>query len=347
MNISQKIIILSLLLNIICAYSQNVQEVQKPTDMEFLDSVFAELLSKRDSGFYTGIDILEGGLKSATTDFELHKITFNLAFLYTETKQYDKCIDMWSSANRQGICYNYRLGDNPHPPYLASYTENARFLEFLQENDSLIKKISKDSKAEYFLNLPSGYNKLQKYPLLIVMHGGTGNFYRTYENWQSGVIKDKFITVYTQGRYYRDSFFRSYGNEGIDDIKEIYAQVRNNYSVDTSSVILAGQSAGGELSLNLINGHVQAKGLFLAFPVKPSDFDFSRAQKLNTSSERIYMVCGEQDKRFYPGQAELSNLLDSANVENKVIHYPELGHGFPADFEHQLDLGLEFILNNN
>ena len=347
MTLFQKIFVFSLLFNMVYGYSQSVQEVQKPTNMEFHDSVFAELWAKRDSGFYTSIDILEHGLESAKTDFDVYRMTLYLGFLYSQTEQYDKSVEMWLAANKQGICHNYQLGDKPNPAYLSSYTGNDKFLEFMQKNDSLLKELAKDSKAEYFVNLPSGYDASGKYPLLIVMHGGSGSNHITRINWQSETLNDKFITVYTQGRYPRSSFSRSYGDEGIEDIKEIYSQVKNNYSVDTTSVILAGQSAGGELSLNLINGHIQAKGLFLAFPVKPGDFDFSQAQKINNSSERIYMVCGEQDKRFYPGQVELANLLDSADVENKVIRYPTLGHGFPDDFEHQLNTGLEYILNNN
>lgn len=303
--------------------------------------------SKKDSGFYTAIDILEHGLKSVDTDFEIYKITFNLGFLYTQTNQFDKCLDMWMSANRQGICYNYHFGNNPSPDYLNSYKGNIRFLEFIRKNDSLLNEISSDPKTEYFVYVPTGYDKSHKYPLVIVMHGGVGNFYRTFENWQSKTIMNKFISVYPQGRYMKDSFFRSYGNERIEDISEIYSQVKNRYSVDTSLVILAGQSAGGALSLGLINGQIQAKGLLLAFPVKPSNFDISRAQRLRNSATRIFMICREQDKSFYPGQVELSTLLDSAKVENRFISYPNLGHEFPENFDYQIDMGLEYILVND
>lgn len=343
----QKLIIISLLFNIAIGYSQNVKEVSKPEDSGFIDSLFAEFSSKRDSGYYTAIDILERGLKCADTDFEIYKITFNLGFLYTQTNQLDKCIDMWMSVNRQGICYNYHFGDNPNPSYLSSYINNVRFLEFIRKNDSLLNEISKNSKTEYFVNLPTGYDKSHKYPLVIVMHGGVSNFYRTFENWQSKTIKDKFISVYTQGRNMKDSFFRSYGNEGMEDITEVYSQVINKYSVDTALVILAGQSVGGALSLRLINKQLQAKGLLLAFPVKPREFDISRAQRLKDSSARIFMICGEQDKNFYPGQIELFTLLDSAKVENKFISYPNLGHDFPDNFDSQIDIGLKFILDND
>ena len=57
-------------------------------------------------------------------------------------------------------------------------------------------------------------------------------------------------------------------------------------------------------------------------------------------------ICGSQDKNFYPGQLELSSLLDSAKVENKFITYPDLGHAFPDDFRFQIDQELMFILDS-
>jgi hypothetical protein len=72
-----------------------VREIPKPENIGFIDSLFMELSSKRDSGLYTAIDILENGLRHADTDFETYKISFNLGALYTLTDQYNKSIDLW------------------------------------------------------------------------------------------------------------------------------------------------------------------------------------------------------------------------------------------------------------
>lgn len=344
-NIMHKLILIVLLFNVVISYSQNVREIPKPEDTGFIDSLFTELRSKRDSGLYTAIDILENGLKNVDNDFEIYKITSNLGALYTLTNQYDKCINIWLSANKQGICYDFQINKNTYPPYLSAYKDNQIFYDFIRKNDSLRNVISINSKAEYFVNLPIEYDKSKKYPLVIILHGGVSNFYNTFENWKSEDLQTKYITVYPQGREVRGSFERSYGNYGIQDVLEVHNQVLNKYSIDTASVILSGQSAGGALSIELLNGQMQAKGLLLAFPVKPEDFDIIDARNMSDSSIRVYMICGEQDKHFYPGQLELSLLLDSANVENRVIKYPNLGHDFPVDFKSQIDLGIKFILN--
>lgn len=58
------------------------------------------------------------------------------------------------------------------------------------------------------------------------------------------------------------------------------------------------------------------------------------------------MICGQQDKKFFSGQQEMASILDSAEVENKFITYPDLGHWFPDDFSEQINNGLQYILKN-
>jgi predicted esterase len=340
-----KLIFLVLIFNVIICFSQNVIEVEQPEITEEIKILFAEFKPNRDSGFYKGIEILENGIKRAKNNYETHKIALNIGFLYTRTEQFDKCLDMWIAASKKGVCFNFQVSNNPYPPYLSEYKDNKRLTDFIKSNDSLLVEISKNAKAEYFVNLPTGYDKSQKYPVIIILHGDYGSYYKTFEDWQSDVIQNDFIAVYPQGRDVIGSFVRRYGITGIDDITQIYEQVITKYSVDTTSLILAGQSAGGTLSLGLVNNGLFTKGLLLAFPVKPGDFDLQRAESLQKSSVRVVMICGEQDKNFYAGQEELSRLMDSAEVENRFIKYSNLGHGFPDDFNIQIDQGLKYILN--
>jgi dienelactone hydrolase len=343
---TKSIITLLILFLTISSFSQNAIEVDQPELTTEIVNLFAELKSNKDSGFYKSIEILEAGLNRTENNFDTYKISLNLGFLYTKTEQFDKCLDMWCAANKKGICFNFMLGDNPYPSYLSAYEDNKRFADFIKRNDSLLVEISKNAKAEYFVTLPVNYDKTQKYPMIVILHGGFGNYYRTFEDWQSDLIKNNFIAVYPQGRVVKSSFIRRYGNQGMDDIAMIYNQVIQKYSVDTSSVILAGQSAGGALSLELADNKLKSAGLLLAFPVKPRSFDIQKAERLKEASVRVVMICGEQDKNFYAGQQELSRLLDSAEVENRFIKYSNLGHEFPDDFNIQIDQGLKYILNH-
>lgn len=203
----------------------------------------------------------------------------------------------------------------------------------------------KNAKAEYYVNLPDNYNPEIEYPLIIVLHGGVGNSHSTFTNWNSKIIKKDCISVFPQGRIIKDSYRRRYGSKGIEDITEIYKQVIDKYPVDTSKVILAGQSLGGFLSLQLAYEHIHTCGLFLAFTVRPKDFDFEKAISFKNRHIKIYMICGEKDRMFFPGQKKIAEILSAANVEHTNITYPELGHGFPDDFPEQLDKGIIYLTN--
>lgn len=85
--------------------------------------------------------------------------------------------------------------------------------------------------------------------------------------------------------------------------------------------------------------------MFLAFPVKQKDFDFNKVIELKNKNVRVVMICGQKDNKFFPGQKEMASILDSTEVENVFITYPDLGHWFPGDFSEKLDKGLQYILN--
>ena len=127
---------------------------------------------------------------------------------------------MWLSANEEGIIFPFiTKKDKEFPHYLSEYSDNKRFQDFILLNDRLKISAAENSKAEYFVNLPVNFNPDNKYPLIIILHGGIGNNYATYINWDSKKIKNSYISVYPQGRIARGSYARSYGESGLEDIE--------------------------------------------------------------------------------------------------------------------------------
>jgi len=149
-----KAIIVILICNFQCILGQNVIEVVRPVIPVEHFELFIVLDASRDSGPAKGIEILEMGLSKAGSDHEKYQIMINFGYLYTETAQYDKCIDMWKSANAMGIYFPFEITGNPDPEYLADYAGNERFKEFMESNHQLISEASVNSKAEYCVSLP-------------------------------------------------------------------------------------------------------------------------------------------------------------------------------------------------
>jgi predicted esterase len=335
------------LLMIILTYSvfgQNIVEVKR---FEFSNEFKVTSMKARqyqDSNIYKKIEILEKGLITLKSNYEKYRIIFNtLGPNYTTTKQFDKAIDLWISANKEGIFFPFEYDkDNFWPPYISEYQNNKRFEDFLVINDSLKKSLASNLKAEYFVNLPNNYNPNTKYPMIIILHGGIGDNNMVFEKWDSKVIKNDFISVYPHGCIAEGSYTYRFGQSGMKDLKDIYSQVISKYSVDTSKIILAGQSDGGRLSIQLAYNDIPIKGLFLAFPVIPDDFNDKRAIYLKKRYTKIFVLCGDKDN-FHSGQQHLSKILDNVKVDNKFIIYPDLGHNFPSDFPEQLEKGLLYL----
>jgi predicted esterase len=340
----RKFITLLMIINTCIVFGQNVVEVKRIEFSKEFKETGQKARQYQDSSIYKKIENLENGVITAKSKYEKYRIIFNtLGPNYTSTKQYDKAIDLWIAANRDGIFFPFEyIKDNFWPQYISEYSNNKRFEDFLVTNDSLRKSNDSNLKAEYFVNLPDNYNPNMKYPMIIILHGGSGDNYVIFEKWDSKTLKNNFISVYPHGCIAEGSFSFRFGQSGMDDIKEIYKQVISKYSVDTSKIIIAGQSDGGRLSIQLAYNDIHINGLFLAFPVIPNDFNYKNAFDFKNRNTKIVIVCGENDS-FFSSQQQMSEILDSAKVENKFIKYPNLGHYFPPDFSEQLEKGLIYL----
>ena len=317
----------------------NVIEVERPE----IPNMLMKILGSLGENMEQNIEMLEEAFTETDNPMVKYKVSQYLGYYLSEQGEYDKSVFLWNLMHKEGLVLPFTIENGARPGYLSKYLKKDEFQKFIAKNEALKKQEAEKCKAEYFVCLPKDYNPDRIYPTVIVLHGGTGDFYSTYMYWESQIIREKFIAVYPQGRQFEGSYSRRYGENGIEDIKHVYEQVVQKYSVDTNRVILAGQSAGGYLSIRLSYEAIPVKGLFLAFPVKPHDFDEGKAQLLYEKGIGVVMIRGEKDETFRERQIELATLLDSANVNFREKVYPELGHGFPEDFSEQLDIGLRVL----
>ena len=334
-----------MIINSSLVFAQNVSEV-KPIELsEEFNETIARAIQYKDSTIYKKIENFENGLSLVKSKYEKYLLIFNnLGPYYASTEQFDKAIDVWVAANKEDIFFPFEVKKNKvWPPYLSNFANSKRFDNFIIVNDSLRKVTALNSKAEYFVKLPDNYDAQKKYPLIIILHGGSGDNNSLVERWNSETIRNNFISVYPHGRNAQGSFAYRYGSSGVKDMKEIYNQVISNYPIDTSIVILGGQSNGGKMSIQLAYNEIPVCGLFLAFPTIPKDFDYNKAFGFKNRNTRVVIVSGEKD-RFYPGQQKLTKALDSAKVELRFRKYPDLGHNFPKDFTEQLNAGLIYLM---
>jgi len=193
--------------------------------------------------------------------FTKSQIAEILSDLYITTKQPDKCIPLYNVLINSGI--------SVFPDYAKILENNQKFIPLLNQNNQLIKDANAISTAEYSIQKPDNYNEGNRYPLIMILQGGYGCIQNMQNYWNSSKLHTGYLVAFVQGKEVICSFTRRFGSNDIKDVKNIYKKITEDYLIDTSKVILCGQSAGGKLSIDLaINKHINAQGLILAFPVK-------------------------------------------------------------------------------
>jgi polyhydroxybutyrate depolymerase len=116
-------------------------------------------------------------------------------------------------------------------------------------------------RRQYLIQVPSGYSPGHKVPLLLGLHGGTGNA-RQFEN-DSGfnrvAEKEGFIVVYPDGlgkfkytlHVWNSGYIQAAGRAGTDDvtfIKDLVDYLKSQYSIDDQRVYITGHSNGGMMT---------------------------------------------------------------------------------------------------
>ena len=330
--------------NLSLLYAQHVVEVQKPDLSETYLTVTEKAARIKGQNPEESIRLLNEAMSQIDGDYERFQITFfHLFFIYSGMGRFQEALDVLIEGQKEGFFYPITTGERKYPSFVDVFKGFEGFDGFLEQNDRLKDEAQKDANFEYIVQVPDDYNEGKTYPLLLVLTGGWGSHIGLTEDWHSAKLQSDYVVAYLQGIRYRGSFLRSYNRENLDNVLEAYKQIVEKYAVDTSRVVLGGQSAGGRRALTLaLDELLPATGLLLAFPVVPRDADFEKIDKAVERNVRTVFITGEKDRRFEQ-QKESAALFDKQGLPVRFVAYPEKGHEFPDDFPKQIDHGLDFI----
>jgi pimeloyl-ACP methyl ester carboxylesterase len=92
----------------------------------------------------------------------------------------------------------------------------------------------------YTVYLPDDYNPVNRYKLLVCLHGFSGDDYGSVQNALTGVKPSDFIVVAPLGR--GDMAYAAIGEQ---DVLDVIDQIQRIYSIDQDCVYLTGWSMGG------------------------------------------------------------------------------------------------------
>lgn len=220
------------------------------------------------------------------------------------------------------------------------------------------------SRVHSFVVKPYGFQAGQKYPTLMLIHGGPQGFWGhawTYR-WNAQVFAAAgYVVVMPNprgslgyGQRFTDEINNDWGGRAYDDIMAVADHVNNLPYVDRERVGAAGASYGGYM-INWILGHTQRfkalvshDGVYdirsmaggteeLWFPLwefggtpwdKPEEYErWSPSRFAKEFKTPTLVIHGEQDYRIpYEQALQLFTALQLQKVPSKLLLYPDEGH---------------------
>ncbi len=303
-------------------------------------SVFIDKLY--DDGKY---DELVEKLEAAYVQFPEHEYDLRTDNLYycRSFKNYDKCIEILKEDMENGHFYGLRWSS------WDPLREMPQWNEIEKNNEKNRAIAASNSKMEYKVFTPEGYNENNKYPLMIILHGdGFGcNIKNFSSQWKPDSFTGKgFIVVYLQSSYPECScgFGWTFDyDQSRKDILEGYEKVCESYSVDLNNIHLGGFSGGAMASLNMMmNNTIPAKSIIALCPGEADDVNESNMEKAAARGVKLVLLEGENsdNETFH------KNLIKSAEKFNLPAAYminKNIDHDLPENWNEILVDVIDFL----
>lgn len=153
----------------------------------------------------------------------------------------------------------------------------------------------------YSIYLPEGYDKSKKYPLLVYLHG-SGQDDRAL--FTTPIIPPNYIVLAPNGRGVSNCYV---GDAAQNDIRNSIADVIQNFSIDSSKIVLSGFSMGG---YGVYRTFYENQTLFKAIAVISGNPDLARKwvnkNELNFLDEKNLIGFKHIPVFIYHGKKDLS-----------------------------------------
>jgi hypothetical protein len=329
------------------SFAQEAVEIPfKAIDKDYIELV-ETLRDINKSDGKNSIDIKDSEFKKFNDQDTRHLAFWKLAFHFAAFEEFDKCFEVLKKGQSEGMIFALDLRRS-WPSYLKEIEKLEGYQSFIDQNKKLKEESKIAKNTEFMIQLPSSYDKNKSYPLLLLMHGGVGSIPDMQYAYRSQKLETEFIVAYFQGSNVEGSSIRTFARRGWEEkIVNGYKQIISKYAVDTTKVIVGGQSAGAYRSISLgFEDKISAKGFLLNFPVIPRDLTNQKYLDFKERDLKIVQLCGENDWAIQQ-QKEFGYWLDRYMIKNRFVVFPETGHGFPENYEHHLKTSIEYIFDEN
>lgn len=276
---------------------------------------------------------------------EGYPITEKLGELYTQTQQYENALEIWAYGAERGFFYCH----NPGWPIYEPYAKFAQFETLAEKDRQLREEAIKSSQTRFEVVTPQNYTSDQRYPLLLVFHGGNSRINMAKPYWTSEQLNNGFLVAFIQSylHYGMDKFgWKRSDQRAWDDIKNCFTEIKKHYSVDTAKVFTAGISAGGLVAIEVaLAGTLDVSGFIGVCPVIPGEdiFNLENVTAAKERGQRAVIISGEEDTYTGPQAQKMADAFKGASFPYQLEIVPATGHEYPDDFATYLDAALAYL----
>ena len=187
-------------------------------------------------------------------------------------------------------------------------------------------------------------------PTLLFLHGNMDTAQNNLQHWAHLSAKGWLVvTPQSSQAMWTGSYMWADVPSTQKEIEQHYANLTNQYSLDTDKLVLGGFSMGAEMALSLVlKEDFPAKGFILLGPGGPLMNDVREWQPLIDRSRatplRGVIWMGESDNTIpRENVRKLSEMLHASGIPTLLETFPNLGHDYPPSFEQVVDRAIQFL----
>ena len=211
------------------------------------------------------------------------------------------------------------------------------------------KSLNLQDQVNLFIRIPKNYSPTKKYPLIISLHGRYSNakdsemlFLELSQNREVVIASLQSSQIISKSHFVWDNLDKS-----VSELSNCLDYLTNNYSIDSSNIILAGISQGLDISLlAYFRNKTKIRGILGIIPSVTNfhkEFIENKEPPAIDTKLRICFILGEDDPRFMK-TSDTAQVLKDNGAKTKLIICSNTGHYYPKDYASLLQEAFDFII---
>jgi len=231
---------------------------------------------------------------------------------------------------------------------LKSLQELPEFKRLVETSEMKFRAAQANSKP-LALALPLPPVTGQPLPLLLCLHGNSGNAEETAPHWQSAVALGWYTVMLQSSQIFSpNAYVWDDLESGAGEIKAHYQHLIASSAIQPGQTVIGGFSKGGEMAIWLaLNEIIPLAGFIAINPGGPYIRDIAKFLPLlenctSRSQLRAWLIAGEDDRNLSNVKA-LDEMFRFHGLNCQLIIAPKIAHDFPADFEQILAQALQTL----